>query len=236
MRMVKDATRYKPVIILKGGKTKEGKRAALAHTGSLAGDYNIFKSAMRQSGGLVVDDLQQLCDAAKIFSSQSVPSGNNLMIITSSGGSGILSSDGCDENGLKLPVIKEETREKLRKELPEYCIIRNPLDLTGNVLNEPELYSMSLEILRKENYVDMFLLIYGDPIEGAYQSVELATKNTVEMNKPVVVSYLGGAEVQEKEQHLFQQNGVPVYPTPERGIVSLGYLHKYSLSLRKIDA
>ncbi|MFC1803358.1 acetate--CoA ligase family protein [Thermoproteota archaeon] len=232
---VKDAAKNKPVIILKGGRTEEGKRAAFAHTGTLAGDYKIFKSAIKQSGGIIVNDLQQLYDAAKIFSSQPVPKGNNLMIVTSSGGSGILSSDVCDENGLNLPKVNEKTELKLRKELPEYCIIENPLDLTGNVLSEPQLYSTALKILERDQHIDMFLLIYGDPIDRAYTSIESVIKNTINMSKPVVVSFLGGAEIQEKEEKLFQKKGIPVYPIPERAINSLGHLYKYRQILRRIN-
>jgi len=227
MAAIKQASRTKPVIFLKAGKTEAGKKAVLAHTGSLAGNREVFEAAVKQSGGIYVNDLQELCDTAKAFSTCPTPRGNRLMVITSSGGSGILASDAGEDVGLKLSKLSDETVEALRNQLPSYCVIRNPLDLTGNALNNVQLYTDALKIVLEEKDVDLVLVIFGDPILGASDSLKELTDKASAQNIPVVVSFLGGADVQVLESEKLQKNGVPVYPTPGRAIKALGNMKKY---------
>lgn len=233
MSVIKKASKKKPVLFLKGGKTEEGKRAVLAHTGSLAGKMEVFEAAMRQSGGLCVKNLEELCDAAKAFSTLPIPKGNRVLVITSSGGSGILASDACDEAGLVLSNLSKTTRDKLEHSLPAWCIIRNTLDLTGNVLNNIHLYYEALNIALVDESVDMVLLIYGDPIPDALKSIEGGIRKAFSLGVPIAVAYLGGAEIQITESKKFQKNGIPVYSTPSRAIVALSYLYKYHKQLVK---
>jgi len=227
MKAIKSASQKKPVLFLKGGKTEAGKRAVLAHTGSLAGMKEVFEAAIKQSGGICVNNLDELCDAAKAFSTLSIPKGNKLLIITSSGGSGILASDACEEEGLLLSNLSNNSLGKLEKNLPTWCVIGNPLDLTGNVLNNVHLYNESLKIVLDDESVDMVLLIFGDPIPNAYEFVKDEINKASTMGIPLAVAYLGGAEVQIDETQKFQQHGVPVFPTPNRAILALSYLTKY---------
>lgn len=164
MDAIKRASRHKPVLVLKGGKSEAGKRAVLAHTGSLAGSNKVFEAAVRQSGGLCMKNLEELCDAAKAFSTMPTPKGNRLIVITSSGGAGILSSDACESAGLVLTKLSESTQERLHEILPDWCVIGNPLDLTGNALNNVHLYKDALDIVLEDDSVDMVLVIFGDPI------------------------------------------------------------------------
>jgi len=234
MRAIKDVSQKRPVLILKGGKTEAGKRAVLAHTGALAGSMEIFEAAIKQSGGICVQDLEELCDAAKVFSTLPIPRGNKLLIITSSGGSGILSSDACEGAGLVLSNLSGSTKTKLRENLPAWCIFRNPLDLTGNVLNDVQQYNMTLKIALNDKSVDSVLLIFGDPILNAFEAVIDEIKKGLSLGVPVAVTYLGGAEIQIEETRKFQKSGIPVFPTPSRAVVALGYLNKYSECLLKL--
>lgn len=227
MRAIENAFPKKPILMLKGGKSEAGKKAVLAHTGSLAGSREVFEAAVEQSGGLCVRDLEELCDAVKAFSTLSVPNGDRLLIITSSGGSGILASDTCEEVGLKLSELSVTTLEKLKQSLPDWCVMGNPLDVTGNALNYVHLYRDALEIALDDDSVDMCLLIFGDPIPDAYESLTEALQKATKKKIPVAVSYLGGANVQIVETQKFQENGVPVYPTPGRAVRALSFLNKY---------
>ena len=121
---------------------------------------------------------------------------------------------------------------RLEEQLPPWCVIGNPLDLTGNVLNNVQIYKEALEVALEEETVDMVLLIFGDPIRDAFETLNETIKKAASRKIPVVVSYLGGADVQIDETDKFQKNSIPVYSTPSRAIVSLGYLNQYGEHMR----
>jgi len=219
----------KPVLILKGGRTEAGRKAVLAHTGSLAGSGEVFEAAVRQSGGVCVDSLMELLDAAKAFSMLPVPAGPRLIVVTSSGGAGILSSDASEKAGLALKPLSEDIVNRLRESLPEYCVLRNPLDLTGNAFTEPGMYRDALEVVLESGEADMVLVVFGDPISGTVELLGDAVRKARDKGVPVAVNYLGGAGVQKIEVDALQRSGVPVYSTPERAITALGYMNKYRL-------
>jgi len=220
----------KPVLILKGGRTEAGRKAVLAHTGSLAGSGEVFKAAVHQSGGVCVGSLMELLDAAKAFSLLPVPGGPRLLVVTSSGGAGILSSDASEKAGLALKPLSGDIVNRLREALPEYCVLRNPLDLTGNAFTEPGMYRDALEVVLESGEADMVLVVFGDPISGTVELLGDAVRKAREKGVPVAVNYLGGADVQKVEVDALQRSGVPVYPTPERAITALGYMNKYRLN------
>ena len=116
--------------------------------------------------------------------------------------------------------------------MPPWCILGNPLDLTGNVLNNVQIYKEALEVALEEETVDMVLLIFGDPISDAFEALNDTIKKATSKKIPVVVCYLGGADIQIVETDKFQKNGIPVYPTPSSAIISLGYLNQYGAHVR----
>lgn len=230
MKAVRDASASKPVLILKGGKTEAGKRAVLAHTGSLAGSNEVFEAAVSQSGGFCVGSLEELLDAAKAFSALPVPRGPNLLVVTSSGGAGILSSDASEKAGLTLRTLSQDTVDKLKAVLPDFCILRNPLDLTGNALTEPNMYGEALEVALESDEADMILVVFGDPIPDTVELLREVVEKAKKKGVPLVVNYMGGADVQKDEVDALQRNGIPVFQTPERAITALGYLNRYRLN------
>jgi len=227
MKAVRGASASKPVLILKGGKTEAGRKAVLAHTGSMAGSGEVFEAAVSQSGGICVESLEELLDAAKAFSMLPVPKGPRLLVVTSSGGAGILSSDASEKAGLALSALSQKTVDRLNEALPDYCIIRNPLDLTGNAFTEPEMYRDALEVVLESGEADMVLVVFGDPIPDTVEVLGEVVQKAEEKGVPLAVNYLGGADVQKVEVDALQRGGVPVYPTPERAITALGYMNKY---------
>jgi len=230
MKAVRGASASKPVLILKGGKTEAGRKAVLAHTGSLAGSGEVFEAAVSQSGGFCVGSLEELLDAAKAFSMLPVPRGPNLLVVTSSGGAGILASDASEKVGLNLPTLSRETVDRLNAVLPDYCILRNPLDLTGNALTEPNMYRDALEAALESGEADMVLVVFGDPIPDTVELLGEVVEKAKKKGVPVAVNYIGGADVQKVEVDALQRNGIPVYQTPERAITALGYLNRYRLN------
>ena len=230
MKAVRGASASKPVLILKGGKTEAGRKAVLAHTGSLAGSGEVFEAAVSQSGGFCVGSLEELLDAAKAFSMLPVPRGPNLLVVTSSGGAGILASDASEKAGLNLPTLSKNTVDRLNAVLPDYCILRNPLDLTGNALTEPNMYRNALEAALESGEADMVLVVFGDPIPDTVELLGEVVEKAKKKGVPVAVNYIGGADVQKVEVDALQRNGIPVYQTPERAITALGYLNRYRLN------
>jgi acyl-CoA synthetase (NDP forming) len=233
MKAVQEASGRKPVIILKGGRTEAGRRAVMAHTGSLAGSSEVFKAAVHQSGGVCVDSLEELLDAAKAFSAVPVPKGPNLVVVTSSGGAGILSSDAAERAGLCLSDLPLDTLDRLREVLPDYCIVRNPLDLTGNAFTVPEMYRDALEVVLESEGVDMVLVVLGDPITESVKLLKEMVEKGREKGIPVIVNYIGGADVQKQEIDDLQRNGIPVFQTPEKAVKVLGYMNIYRLNKSK---
>lgn len=109
-------------------------RAVASHTGSLAGSYAIYHSAFRKAGIAVADTIEELYDIAKGLALLPRTDGERIQIVTSSGGSGIVSVDYAEMLGLRLASLEESSRESLRSELPSHCIVGNPLDLTGTLM------------------------------------------------------------------------------------------------------
>ena len=147
------------------------------------------------------------------------------MVITSSGGSGILAVDNAEKHGISVPTLPEGIVEKLHQaEIPANATLANPLDLTVATALE---YRNALKVLVQEDLADLYLLIFGDPIPGA---AETAAWLREQIGSRVAVAYLGGGLVEKEERVILHQAGIPVFPTPERAVVALGsiaWLQKY---------
>jgi len=215
----------KPLIVLKSGRTAGGQRAAASHTKSLAGRDEIFDAACRQSGVVRANDIESLYDMSKALASLSYSGENRLMVITSSGGSGILAVDNAEKHGLFVPPLPEAVVADLRQaDIPANATLANPLDLTVATAQE---YKNALKILVKEDLADFYLLIFGDPIPGA---ADTAAWLREQIGSRVAVAYLGGGLIEKEERIMLHQAGIPVFPTPERAVVALGsvaWLQKY---------
>jgi acetyltransferase len=202
----------KPLVVLKAGRTPKGRKAAESHTRSLAGRDEVYEGVFRQLGIHRADDLEELYDFSKALAYLPRPKGRRLLIVTSSGGSGILATDMAENTGLDVAPLPEEMARKLRAVLPKHCIVANPLDLTGDA--NAAMYRQVVEAAA--SHFDVVALIFGDPIPGA---------SAVVGTDPLqLVIYLGGAEVERHERLLFHRKGIPVFPTPERGIRALSEL------------
>jgi len=185
----------------------------------LAGRYEVFASLAEASGAIVVSSIDALYDATKSLGFISRPQSNRIAIITSSGGAGVLATDASVDSGLDLARLDEDTMIALRAKLPNYCSVRNPIDLTGDATSE--MYAMVLATLASDTNIDGIAVIFGDPIPGV---AELIIKMETKLGKPVIVTFLGGGEVELHERRLFAEARIPVFPTPERAMHGLGLL------------
>ena len=222
LRLARRITRTKPLVILKSGRTEAGARAVASHTGSLAGSYRLYEAAFRQVGAVPVDTIEELYDVTKGLALLPRPKGRNVQIVTSSGGSGIISADYVEILGLRIAEMKEEVKKALEDKLPSRCIVKNPIDLTGDA--DAERYDLTLSELFKDEEIDIIVVIFGDPITGAAEVI----KKWFRKGKVIIPVYLGGGKVEEEERKLMHSAGIPVFPTPERALKVAKALWEYS--------
>ncbi len=123
--------REKPVVVLKGGRTSEGNKAAASHTGALAGNNRVFNAACRQAGIVLVEQPMDLVDIPAAFSSLPLPRGKRVGIMTLGGGWGVVATDLCIEQGLEVPALSQEIIARIDQILPPYWSRSNPVDLVG---------------------------------------------------------------------------------------------------------
>ncbi len=214
---VKDARKFlaaaracrKPIVILKSGRTEQGRKAAESHTRSLAGRDEVYDAVFRQLGIHRADTLEELYDFSKALAHVPAPAGPRMLIVTSSGGSAIIATDVAEENGFRVSPLPEEPASRLRTFLPPHCIVGNPLDLTGD--GDAERFRRVIAASR-EHY-DVVMTIFGDPIPGASKIMEPGAHD--------LVAYLGGADVERAERLLLHEKGIAVFPTPERAVKAL---------------
>ncbi len=139
--------RKKPVIVLKGGRTEAGNRAAASHTGALASNIRIFESACRQAGIVLVEQPIELLDLSAAFSSLPLPRGNRVGIVTLGGGWGVVASDLCAERGLELPELEPDMIARIDRILPPYWSRSNPIDLVAE-MNPQVAMTITEELLK----------------------------------------------------------------------------------------
>lgn len=205
----------KPIVVLKSGRSNQGKIAAESHTSSLAGNDELFQGILKQHRIRRADTFEDFYDLSKAIAYLSRPKGNKFVIITSSGGAAVLAIDMADKMNLEIPSVPLEVQASLRQILPRGASVRNPVDLTGD--GDSAMFKRAADIVRP--YFDTVVYIFGDPIDGA--------SDIVSPRENELVIFMGGAEVERKEKALMQQKGVPVFPTPERGMKAFGRLLEF---------
>ncbi len=150
-----DVSRKKPIVVLKGGRTEAGFKAAASHTGALASNTRVFDAACRQAGIIQAEQPMDLINLSAVFSSLPLPKGNRVAIMTLGGGWGVVTSDLCMEYGLEMPELPEKIISKLDTILPSYWSHGNPVDIVGE--GDPEIPKTTVEELLKWDGCDAVL-------------------------------------------------------------------------------
>ncbi len=222
---LKKAARTKKIIVLKGGKEKGGQKAAKSHTGNIAGSYTAYQAAFKQSKVIEVEDIEELFDILKLIE-KPLPKGERVGVITNGGGLGIMTADEVEKQGLKLAEFEERTKKELKKILPPYGRVGNPLDLVADA--DVFAYERALAAISKDRNTDMLAVItllqtpkMDDRIVG------VLTKTIAQINKPLVVISLGG-EYTEAYIKIFERSGVPTYTSPKSAIKALKKLREFA--------
>lgn len=233
IEVAKNATKIKPVVILKGGRTAEGAGAAHSHTASLAGSNEAYEAVFRQFGLTIGDDIEDLIYFGKIFDTQPLTNGNRIAVLTNGGGHGVLATDAIYQSGLKLAAMSKDSQKELRKEMPPIVNIRMPFDMSGEA--NAQSYAKALDVLDKDSGVDAFMVIALFQTPGADEKlvqslISYATRKT----KPMVVVSTGGSYT-KSHTALLESSGVPVYESPTAAAKSLAALINYSRYKNKVE-
>jgi acetyl coenzyme A synthetase (ADP forming)-like protein len=227
----RNATKKVPVIVFKSGITAAGAKAASSHTGALAGSNTAYEAAFRHAGEIRAKTMTELFDLAIAFTTQPVPKGKNVCVVTNSGGPGIVASDSIETSGLKMAQLSEDTIKELGEKLPPAANIHNPVDVVGDAKSDR--YKIALDAVMKDPAVDGVVVLLSPTaplniVEAAQYTIDASKANP---DKAVVASFIGGLKV-EAGAKLLNENGIPVYPFPEpavatlRGMIEFGELRK----------
>ncbi|MBW2668343.1 MAG: acetate--CoA ligase family protein [Deltaproteobacteria bacterium] len=199
----------KPLVVLKSGRTPKGKVAAESHTKALAGADAIYEALFSKYNICRAYTAEEFYDYAKALAYLKPPKDNRILFITTSGGAAILATDQAEQEGLDASPLPEELVEAITPIIPAHAIKANPIDLTGDAT--AQMFRDVIEVTRK--YYDTLGVIFGDPVEDA--------SSVVTPNANELVIFYGGADVERYESERMHLKGIPVFPTPERGIKAL---------------
>lgn len=186
----------KPIVIIAPGSSQKGTEAISSHTGSLAKSYDITLAAIKKANLIKVESSEELFDTLKVLSGKKLPKGKNVGIVTNAGGPGIMATDFVESFGLNVANIGEKTKEKLRKELPVFANVNNPVDILGDALLDR--YEKAINIVLDDINVDSLLVILTPQlvtdISGVAKLIANIQKQT---SKPILSCFLGGKEIQD---------------------------------------
>jgi len=186
-RLARRIARRKPVLALKAGSTEAGARAASSHTAALASSDTAVEALFRQSGVIRADTLEELVDAAALLSSQPLPRGRRVGVVTNAGGLGILCADACAAAGLELPELSEATRAALQPLLPEDASLANPVDLLGSATGAT--FEAVIPALLEDKRLDSLIVLFVPPVVAGADEVAVAIQDAVgraSTDKPVL--------------------------------------------------
>src|SRR3954468_4595796 len=217
------ATRVKPVVVLKVGRSARGSRAASSHTGALVGSDAVFDAALRRSGAVRVKTYTQLFAAARVLGSSRLPKGERLAIVTNGGGPGVVAADSAAENGVPLAELSADTIARLDAKLPPQWSHGNPIDLIGDA--GPERFAEATAAALADPGVDAVLAMYSpvavtNPADAARAVAEAARAS----RKPVLAAWLGDINPSETRTYLESQ-GIPNFYTPENAVEAFSFLN-----------
>ena len=225
-------SKKKPVIVLKGGRTSAGAKAAASHTGALAGNDKIYEDVFKQSGVIRARSLRQLLEFARGVPLLPTPKGENVLIITGAGGSGVLLSDSVVDNDLHLMTMPEDLDKAFRKFIPPFGASGNPVDITGG--EPPITYVNTVKLGLTDDRIHSLILGYWHtivtpPMVFAKNMVEVKNEMKAKgFEKPMVASLAGDVEVEEASEYLYQ-NGIPAYAySTELPVEVLGAKYKWA--------
>ncbi len=226
LKICKDITRNKrkPVLVLKSGRSPEGAKAAMSHTGALMGSDEIYEAILKQSGAIRVDTMEELFDYATAFSKQPLPLEGDLVIVSNAGGPAIISTDACSKDGIKMAKI-EDIRPKIDAVIPPWGSSRNPVDIVGDA--DFERFNNVLEnVLTHKNVGSVITMCTPSATLDYDKLAEVIVKMSKKHNKTMLASLMGLDEG-IKNREILAEGDVPYYTYAEGAIRTLKAMLKF---------
>lgn len=244
VKVARETSKVKPVIALKVGSSSAGARAAASHTGSLAGDDVIADAAFRQAGIVRVSNVDELFDMAHVFVNCPMPKGDRVAILSEGGGDNSIAADNAERHGVEVPVLSNETQEKMKPFLLEGMPASNPIDYGGTAEENPHMITECVKVCMEDDEVDG---IYITGFFGGFKDIiashvaeleEQASRDMVELvkeyKKPLFV-HTSFAQDPITSLDILKAAGVPVMESSERTAQCLSGLMRFSMNQRKIS-
>ncbi|MBT3283366.1 CoA-binding protein [Candidatus Bathyarchaeota archaeon] len=230
LEVASEVVKTKPIMVVKGGTSSAGAKAAGSHTGALVGSFLAYQKAFDKAGVILSESMEDLFNYAVAFTEQNLPKKEGVAIVTNAGGPGILSTDLIDSLGLKMAALTESTVKTLRENLPSAASTGNPVDILGDAL--PNRYAVAVEATLKDpNVNSLVVLLTPQAMTDSLSTAKHIVKISKSQEKPVITVFMGGNWVEKATEYL-KDNGMPCFNFPEKGIKTLNALYKYCRHLK----
>jgi len=233
VKVAREVSKRKPIILLKGACTSAGAKAAASHTASVAVRDDVFEAACRSAGILRARSFEEMMDLAKIFAYQPPSRGRRLAVVTFTGAGGVMASDRAAQEGLELTELSPETINCLQGKMPPWARAGNPIDAEPlfETLGPDASLRFALDAIAKDANVDLvafFLVALPQFQFDLTRTVAEIKENLAAANKPVAVHITGARELVTEATTLLEENQIPVYPSIERAVSSLAAIYRYA--------
>lgn len=233
LETLKRTTREKPVLVLKSGRSPEGRHATASHTASISGEDEVYDAVFRQAGAVRAGSLEELVEMARVFSALPLPRGGRLAIVTSSGSLGVMAADAAVSRGLEVPALGAETARRVTRGAPSWMNVRNPVDVGPSaqfpsalaaVLEDPDV-DMVLAITVMPYAI--FRIVTGRGSTGVNWFGDIRGIHAKRPAKPLAVCAVGHHDFIERMREI-SGPAVPVFASPEPAVRALAALRSYA--------
>lgn len=236
MEAVKQATRVKPVVVIKSGRSERGAVAAASHTGSLAGSDEIVDALLKQCGVLRADSIKDAFNWCKYLAHSPAPSSDQAVIITNGGGIGVMATDACEKYQIDLYDDGKALKKMFGPVTPSFGSTKNPIDITGGAAGAE--YDAALGVALKHKAIGASIALYCETATFLAADLERVLENNhrryQEEGKPILFATVGGEDIEHALVHLSRRN-VPVFGDVDEAVSCLGALYRYHRYLKNRD-
>ena len=228
LKVCKNITRKlkKPVLVLKSGRSPEGAKAAMSHTGALMGSDEIYEALLKQSGAIRVDTMEELFDYATAFSKQPLPTAGGLVIVSNAGGPAIISTDACSKLGIRMAKI-DSIRPKIDKVIPPWGSSRNPVDIVGDA--DFNRFHNVLDRVLKHPKVGSVISMCTPSGTLNYDKLAEVIVNMSKKYKKTMLASLMGLDEGVTNREILAKGDVPYYTYAEGAIRTLAAMIKFAI-------
>ena len=232
LKVCKNITRKlkKPVLVLKSGRSPEGAKAAMSHTGALMGSDEIYDALLKQSGAIRVDTMEELFDYATAFSKQPLPTAGGLVIVSNAGGPAIISTDACSKLGIRMAKI-ESIRPKIDEVIPPWGSSRNPVDIVGDA--DFNRFNNVLDRVLKHPKVGSVITMCTPSGTLNYDKLANVIVTMSKKYKKTMLASLMGLDEGITNREILAKGDVPYYTYAEGAIRTLAAMIKFAIWIKR---